>query len=84
MGIRIEKKWVIFDNFDNGARSLKDLLSKDEARGCQADHPMPNDENYSFDDLSNDIDGDAFVLPEETKPETVKWILDCIAENFWS
>jgi len=81
MGIRIEKKLVVYESVTMEAINPKYLnISKEQILDYMEKHPMPEDPAYSKEDLILDLtesDG-MYTLPDNIKQETIEYIRDML------
>jgi len=75
--IRIEKKLIAFDSITYNAINPEYLsLTEDEIKEYMKEHPMPEDPNYTAEDLIADLTHSSgmYCLPSNVKVETIEYI----------
>jgi hypothetical protein len=81
MGIRVEKKWVVFESVGMEAINPAYLgITREDIEEYMAEHPMPEDPVYSKEDLICDLmqTSGMLTLMDELKPETREYIAEII------
>jgi len=77
MSIQVGRFWVVYESFTMNAIDPEYLsITEEEIREYMKEHPMPDDENYSEEDLIGDITNSSgfYCLPDEIKEETREYV----------
>ena len=75
--IKIEQKLVAFDSMTYNAINPEYLgISEDQIRDYIKEHPMPEDPNYTAEDLIADLTHSSgmYCLPSNVKTETIEYV----------
>jgi hypothetical protein len=81
MGIRVERKWVVFESCSMTAIYPDSLgITREEIEEYMKDHPMPEDQFYSKEDLICDVTDTSsmLTLSDELKQDTREYVAELI------
>jgi hypothetical protein len=81
VAIRVEKKWVVFESVGMEAINPAYLgITREDIEEYMKEHPMPEDPNYSKEDLIGDLTESSSMLTllDELKQETRKYVAEVI------
>jgi len=81
MGIRIERKWIVYDSTNcTGVEPQHLCITREDIEKHMKENPMPEDQAYSKEDLIGDITQSEgmLTLMDEMEPETREYVADLI------
>lgn len=83
MGVRIKKRYVVFDSITGYVFEPEwAKITKENIEKYLEEHPMPEDPKYTKEDLINDLTNmtGGLLLSEDLKGETISFLEDMIGE----
>lgn len=83
MSIRIENKVVVYESVSMEAFNPEyNRIKAEKIKEYLKKHPMPEDPEYSSDDLIYDLaeSSGMYTLPDGVKPETMEYVSDLLSE----
>ena len=81
MGIKVERKWVVFESVTGEAMNPEYMsLSEEEVLKYMEENPMPADPVYSEQDLIHDVchSSGMLTLMDDMKQETREYVAELI------
>ena len=85
MGVRARKGWYLYHSVTSEAVEPEYLgITEEQIREYLKEHPMPEDPEYSAEEMIGDIthSSGSLTLPDETKEETANFVATLIDELF--
>lgn len=81
MGIRVDRYWVVYDSMSMKAIDPEYLfIAEDKIKEYVKENPMPEDPEYSSEDLIGDITESSgfYTLPDNVKVETRNYVANLL------
>jgi len=83
MGVRVDRFWVVYESVGGNAIDPEYLgISKGKIQEYMKENPMPEDHEYSPEDLIIDVTQSSgfLTLSNDMKPETREYVAELIGE----